>query len=574
MLIGLTITVLSTSNWTHVRDFAQLKSAVESATVTHIRLTNNIQIPRNGAEINGNKSELVIDGAGFRITGHSSNTRTDTLRYARAGRLNNITVTNLEIVSSNNNGFINVASGSNMANVNLTFRDISFFGPQLVSAVDSSVVIGNGNYVITGGHCKLAHELAEAHHIRLENNVTIYKDAAGKDEIFRIERAGGGITVATGAYVNVSLNQHQRKANRAGFVHFQRDNGYLRFQDDSFFNFVGNAFFQQHKDIREFIVGDRAEVYIRTHGNFKGCYGIVNITGQMVAGENSIVNLIATGNTKKDPVIQLNSRTSSVTLNSPKQFYVYNSSTKGVKGNAIGTSSCTNVANLFYNDITNVAYWRDNTSPHDNLRNPNFSWVNPNESHFSLFSSSTRTKVNSVGNTGYFGNTPFNAANAHLRDVNVILIGGGTGGGGIIEPDVHLVSFNSNGGTFVDPQYVEDLNRISKPDDPFRHGLIFAGWYLDPHFSGQPWDFSHNLVTTDITLHALWVFDDGTMPLIEELDLDEFIPEQEPEFDPEQDVAFELEPEQEPTDDLPELELSPELEQTAPESDYELELEG
>jgi len=510
MVIGLAVTVLSATNWTQVGTFAEFKSALENASVTRIRLTNDIQMIRGGAEINSARTDLIIDGNGFAIHGHNSNTLSDTLRYSRAGRLNNISVLNTTIVSQNRNGFININSGNNFANIQVTFRGINFFGPQLINATDSNVTIGSGNYTINPGFCKTVNELAEANHIRIEEAVTIFKDANGKDEIFRIERAGGGITVTTGAYVNVSLNQNARKANRAGFVHFQRTDGYIRFENDSFFNYVGNGFFQQHRDVQEVVIGDRAQVHIRTHGNFKGCYGIFMISGHMTVGQDAIVNLIATGNTKKDPVIQLDKKTSTINVNSPRQFFVYNTSTKGTKGNAIGTSSCTNVANVFYNNITDVAYWRDNVSPHDNLSTPTFSFFNNDESAFSLSSSSTRSKVNNVGSENYHGTTQWNANTAYLRDVNVILIGGGTGGGGT-DPEEWTVMFNSNGGTPVENEIVIDGELLTEVPEPYRYGYTFAGWFLDPNFTGQEWDFYSDIVKADFTLHARWILDNADM---------------------------------------------------------------
>ena len=502
MVIGFAVTALSSDNWTHAGTFAQFKAAIESPTVTHIRLTNNINIPRNGVEINANKTELVIDGSGFTISSHSSNTKSDTLRYSRAGRLTNITITNATIISHNFHGFLNVNSGSAMRNVVVTFRDINYFGPQLVYAEDSTVIIGSGNYTLVGGHCGKVDELAEATHIRLEGNVTIYKDAIGKDEIFRIERAGGGLTVAGGAVVNVSLNRNLRKAHRAGFIHFQRSGGYLTFENDSYFNFEGNGFFQQHNDIRDLQIGERAQVHIRTHGDFKGKYGIFMITGHMVVNEDAVVSLIATGNAKKDPVIQLDKKTSTVTLNNPEQFFVYNSSTRGIKGHAIGLEGSADVATVFYNGISQVAYWRDNTSPYDNLSPPTFSFFNDDGTSFSLSSSNTKSKVTHVGRVGYTGNTPFNNSTAFLRDVNVIFIGGGSG---VVIPEIHQVVFNSNGGSPIDPQFIEDGDTLSRPDDPHQEYMNFEGWYSDPDFTGEPWDFD-DPVSSEMTLYAKWSY--------------------------------------------------------------------
>jgi len=506
LTIGLTVTVLSSGTWTNVGTWADFKKAIESPAITNIRLTSNIQIPRNGVVINPSKSSLTIDGGGFTMSGFSSNNKSDTLRYAKAGNLKNITVTNATIVSYNYWGFLNIDSSSNMKNVTATFRDVNYSGPQLVYAVDSSVVLGSGNYTIRAGYCGKSDELADATHIRLEGDVTIYKDTRGVDEVFRVERAGGGVTVASGAVVNVSLNQNACKAYKSGFVHFSKSGGYLRFEDDSFFNFAGNGFFQQCKDVREVRIGQRTQVHIRTHGNFKGCYGIFMINGNMVVEEDSVVNLIATGNTKKYPVIRLDKKTSTVRINNPEQFFVYNSATKGCKGLAIGVEGCSDVANVFYNDVAEVSYWRDNTRPYDNLASPTFSFFHEDGSSFSLFSSNTYAKVTKVGNVGYKGSTPFNSNTAFLRDVNVIFIKGGPGIVEPPEPETFIVEFNTNGGTPpVDPQTVIDGERAVRPDpEPYLKDMVIEGWYEDPFLGGVAWNFD-NPVTANMTLHAKWI---------------------------------------------------------------------
>ena len=63
----------------------------------------------------------------------------------------------------------------------------------------------------------------------------------------------------------------------------------------------------------------------------------------------------------------------------------------------------------------------------------------------------------------------------------------------------HTVTFDSNGGSAVASQKVEDGKAVSKPADPARDGYKFAGWQLD----GKAYDFSAP-VKADITLKAAW----------------------------------------------------------------------
>ncbi|HCX63817.1 MAG TPA: hypothetical protein DHN33_01220, partial [Eubacteriaceae bacterium] len=70
-------------------------------------------------------------------------------------------------------------------------------------------------------------------------------------------------------------------------------------------------------------------------------------------------------------------------------------------------------------------------------------------------------------------------------------------------PSVYTVTFDSNGGSAVDAQMIEEGALITKPSDPTRSGYGFAGWYKEDTFD-TVWDFNNDVVTADITLYAKW----------------------------------------------------------------------
>lgn len=74
------------------------------------------------------------------------------------------------------------------------------------------------------------------------------------------------------------------------------------------------------------------------------------------------------------------------------------------------------------------------------------------------------------------------------------------------EPTTYTVTFDSDGGTSIDPQTVEEGGKVTKPTDPTKTGNTFDGWYGDIGLS-TPWDFDSDTVTENITLHAKWVAD-------------------------------------------------------------------
>lgn len=80
----------------------------------------------------------------------------------------------------------------------------------------------------------------------------------------------------------------------------------------------------------------------------------------------------------------------------------------------------------------------------------------------------------------------------------------------------HTVSFDSAGGSYVEPQTVPHEGYAYRPVDPTMDGMIFDGWY----FEGSEWDFSQPVVM-DMVLIAHWT--------------DEPVPDPE---EPEATVAF------------------------------------
>lgn len=76
------------------------------------------------------------------------------------------------------------------------------------------------------------------------------------------------------------------------------------------------------------------------------------------------------------------------------------------------------------------------------------------------------------------------------------------------QPVTHKVTFDTNGGSAVDPQTVDDGATAVKPADPTRDGYAFNGWTLD----GKPYDFA-TPVTGDITLEAQWERNETPAPV-------------------------------------------------------------
>ncbi len=75
------------------------------------------------------------------------------------------------------------------------------------------------------------------------------------------------------------------------------------------------------------------------------------------------------------------------------------------------------------------------------------------------------------------------------------------------DKEIYIVDFDSNGGSRVSSQKVEEGERVSRPSNPTRDCYDFVGWYTNASLT-KKYDFS-TPVTSDMTLYAKWE-DNGT----------------------------------------------------------------
>ncbi len=65
----------------------------------------------------------------------------------------------------------------------------------------------------------------------------------------------------------------------------------------------------------------------------------------------------------------------------------------------------------------------------------------------------------------------------------------------------YVVTFDTDGGSAVASQTVEEGQKVIRPENPKKMGFVFDGWYID----GEEWLFYGYTVTNNITLTAKWV---------------------------------------------------------------------
>ncbi|KAA2302188.1 InlB B-repeat-containing protein, partial [Clostridioides difficile] len=67
----------------------------------------------------------------------------------------------------------------------------------------------------------------------------------------------------------------------------------------------------------------------------------------------------------------------------------------------------------------------------------------------------------------------------------------------------YTVSFESNGGTTVEAQAVNEGAKAMAPTAPTLEGYVFSGWYIDRDLT-TPYNFTTAVVTGDLMLYAKW----------------------------------------------------------------------
>ncbi len=69
------------------------------------------------------------------------------------------------------------------------------------------------------------------------------------------------------------------------------------------------------------------------------------------------------------------------------------------------------------------------------------------------------------------------------------------------EKAMFTVTFDTGGGSSIEPMLVEDGSTLLRPSDPVRESYIFDGWVTE---SGEKWLFETYYVRSDMTLVASW----------------------------------------------------------------------
>lgn len=186
-----------------VHTLADLRWALTNApSYTTVYLGADIEVDHQGIVIPGNKIFVIIDGTAPDGTRHTLTiTGSDYSSSLRVTQYNmrQVTLRNIDIVSNNSYGVVNVDSG--LSNAEIIHENITFTGPRAAYNMNGTVRIRNSTYQLTG-ESSTDGVLADAHHIKLDESVEI-NVTAENNSVFHLGQNDSTLTVLQNADVTV-----------------------------------------------------------------------------------------------------------------------------------------------------------------------------------------------------------------------------------------------------------------------------------------------------------------------------------------------------------------------------------
>lgn len=70
------------------------------------------------------------------------------------------------------------------------------------------------------------------------------------------------------------------------------------------------------------------------------------------------------------------------------------------------------------------------------------------------------------------------------------------------KPSAYTLTFETNGGTKIDPVTAEAGATVTPPDDPEKEGFVFDGWYLSADFTGEAVSIPSTMPSENVTYYA------------------------------------------------------------------------
>lgn len=295
-----------------------------------------------------------------------------------------ITVQNLNVVGRNYYGLIYVSESTSHQDVVVTYKNITYNGPQITYHPSGVSIYQNLNINIIDSTACVANEVAETAQLQIGGNTTIvhnstvnsvfwFRGYSSSPYLEILDNAVVSITtikdvVYTSNYLNLSINKNAtfNVKSKSGFF---RDNGH---QASS-------------------ILVDEGSNFSIIQSQANGSYATLTCRGNFIVNGNATLYMEANYQNSA-PLILFNTASSTFKVTNPKSIILYNS-----------TYACLSFSNTATFNIScgKLDYWL--TSPQlistgiiEN--NPLYSWYKSNDEVLSLISTVTSSKTTITSN--------------------------------------------------------------------------------------------------------------------------------------------------------------------------------
>lgn len=372
-----------------VETSAELKSILEgNNSITLIYLANDITLLQ-GITILASKTEVTIDGfypldgTGkiHTYTDMNSASNADTIGVRTASSIH-VTIQNLNVVGKNYYGLIYVSEGTNHQDVVVTYKNITYNGPQITYHPSGLSIYKDLTINIINSTAAVANEVAETSKLQIGGMTTITHNSTGDSTFwFRgtspyleiLEDAIVSITTTrdiayTGSYLKITLNANASLNIKSKY-----------------------GFFRDNSHQASSILLDKASSLSIIQTQTNGSNATISCRGEFTINEDSSLYMEA-NYTNTAPLILFNTSSSVFNMNNPKSIILYNSSYSCL---SFGNTSTFNIK------CGKLDYWL--TSPTlistgvlEN--NPLYSWYKSNDENLDITATITSSKTTITAN--------------------------------------------------------------------------------------------------------------------------------------------------------------------------------
>ena len=374
-----------------VETSAELKEILEGNNAyTLVYLAKDIVLAQ-GITILGSKSEVTIDGLyptdGTGIihtyTDMNSAGSNDTIGVRTDSSIH-VTVQNLNVIGKNYYGLIYVSETSSHQNVVVTYKNITYNGPQITYHPSGLSIYQDLTINIIDSTVVVANEVAEAGSLQIGGKTTITHNSTGDSSFwFRGYNSAPYLEILEGAEVSLTTTRDVAYTSN-----------YLKLTINKNASFSVNTkygFFRNNSHQASSILVDENSNFsvIQTQAN--GSYAMITCRGAFTVNNKATLYL-QSNYSNSAPLILFNTSSSEFNITNPKSVILYNSS-----------YACLSFSNTATFKITcgKIDYWLTSPtliSPGVIENNPLYSWYKSNDENISIVASVTSSKTTITSN--------------------------------------------------------------------------------------------------------------------------------------------------------------------------------